>query len=338
MRVSQSLADIISGMPASVIQEKLPYWTHEELAEYDSKQDKTGYHVLAGLSHVSIPSARWSMESLQLRDSCGSTPLHVLASHGKAGALEAKFLTEKNLFAENEDGFTPYHWMVKTGQFARIPKEFQTLPDLLRPAKNGVTPLHMAARYSYLYTIPESLGFKKQSILETPTEDGLTVFHYIAMGGDWSGLPASVKTLKNFMKPDKEGVTSLHYAAEHKNLRTIPLEFITQSTVTWCAIKTQWSALHSAAADGSLQDIPPALLTPANLVIEDKTGATPIGLAIANDNLEQIPIFGTEAIAPLPPEEREAWINLCKRFKLPLPEILTEKWNHVHSAGDWQHL
>ena len=338
MIFSHSLADVMEGMPASVVQSKLALWTHEELAEYDAKREKTGYHVLAGLTSVKVPGSRWNMEAFQLKNDCGSTPLHVLAARGKAGSLQAKFLTRENLFAENDDGFTPYHWMVKAGQFDKIPREFRTLQNLLNPAKNGVTPLHLAARFSYLYTIPEELGFKKQSVLETPTEDGLTVFHYIAMGGDWSKLPGDVRTLSNCMLVDSEGLNCLHHAAHHNNLRSMPAEFITQSTITWSHSASRRTVLHNAAISGSLNDVPPALLTPRNLLLEDSNGATPLSLAIAQGNLEQIPVFGKEYFAPLPPQERDAWEAVCKRFSLPLPEVLTKKWEHVQSDGGWQHL
>jgi ankyrin repeat protein len=124
-----------------------PSCLNKEILSHKNENGDTGYHKIAQNHHDKatlqnlIAIGLWDQETLTLKASDHSTPLHILASKN-AHMIPKKYLTKENLNLKDHRNQSVWHYWTGGSSWMSLPIELATEKDLLeKDNENGKTPL-----------------------------------------------------------------------------------------------------------------------------------------------------------------------------------------------------
>lgn len=185
------------------------------------------------------------------------------------------------------------HWAISANVFCRIPSTLITLETLLIKNQNGITCLHYVA--------------------------GKGLLHEIAQ-------PTLSEALLLTSDGNPNGDTPLHYAAAHRQLRSVPKAFLTAKSLHTPNLQ-RWTPFLWAANTGHLDDIPCPLLTPQAILKPldpHDPESTALHWALFGNRLSEIPhgILPLHTLETLLKEPRftqkenlKIWLESEKRYQ-----------------------
>ena len=247
---------------------------HAADLEARSRTEKTALH-LAVKSRKSVEALLKAGAKRDAIDKLGQTPLHIAAREEHYQSVDL-LRSPENINARDYDGRLPlYHAIIKKD----LEKVKALRPDLLDSEDHIHSALEWAVQISAPIVLDLLLKLSSESV-NKPDSDGRTIIH---MAAELESLEVLAILLELKSKPDVNlpselKRTPLHHAAiagRVKNMRYL----IDKGADINKADKEKQTPLHMAAMNGQVEAVAVMLEEKADINLQDRTQQTPLYLA-----------------------------------------------------------
>lgn len=220
---------------------------------------------------------------------------------GDIDKLPASAFTQANLSELGVDKETAFHVAAEYGCLDRFPSKLLTHRNLMRQSQRFGTVLHHAAAFGHLDQIPQAVLTEKNLLVPNKNDDPeigflgqvadigrATVLHIAALNSRLEQIDKKFLTEKNVLLACASGDTVVHAAAMVGQLNCLPKELLSPRILLSKNIWNGNSALHCAAENDVLKDVPQTLLTEANCMAKNKYDETVFETAREHECLDQL--------------------------------------------------
>jgi len=145
--------------------------------------------------------------------------------------------------------------------------------------------LFEAAKTGKFSALPKSLLSVENFLVKNEAERNMSPLQVAAQCGHLDKVPADILTLSNLVDANKDGFSSIHWAAIHGSLNQIT--FALNLSTLLIPMSSQWTPLHFAAWNNNLDQIPRALLS-EYLTDPKRTDNSVLDDAVTNNSIDQL--------------------------------------------------
>ncbi|KAK3608445.1 hypothetical protein CHS0354_035447 [Potamilus streckersoni] len=219
------------------------------------------------------------------RTNDGKHVLHIAAD--KNNLTVVKYLIEKHsqvLQQTDNNGWTAIHYASASASVLVIETMKQAGLDIIARTNDGSHVLHIAANNDNLTVVKYLIGNQSQ-LLQQTDNNGWTTIHSAAAGGSVPVIETLMKAGLDITARTNDGLHVLHISADKNNLTVVKYLIETQSQLLQQTDNNGWTALHSAAAGGSVPVIETLMKAGLDITARTKNGKHVLHIAAQKNNL-----------------------------------------------------